>query len=215
VPTLRADTRGLREPPTSASVIVPSRPVIGSTDCRAEGAVAKSPHELLAVGPASPPRACRPAVLWAIINEGATELRWQLIIWVGLGSHLGRQCCHGCGSLLIEPVTRGSSFPATGDAGRVSFCWLSTAAGASQVAILWPQPWSTAFRLGGIGALSLFFDFRCREAYAAPAASCSARTMRATISGILTVGHHWSICAALVGSPSEYMISLQRTRDGS
>jgi hypothetical protein len=61
-----------------------------------------------------------------------------------------------------------------------------------------------------IGALSLLFQFS-----AALAVSRSARTMRATISGILTVGRQWSICSAFVGSPREYMISLERTRDGS
>src|SRR4029453_3748894 len=66
---------------------------------------------------------------------------------------------------------------------------------------------------GNEGHLARWSSHHCSTP--APAVSCSARTMRATISGILTVGRQSSICAALVGSQSEYMMQLERTREGS
>jgi hypothetical protein len=42
-----------------------------------------------------------------------------------------------------------------------------------------------------------------------------ARTIRATISGNLTVDLQWSTCAAFEGSPSEYMISLDRASEAA
>jgi hypothetical protein len=51
------------------------------------------------------------------------------------------------------------------------------------------------------------------QTLAAP--SRSARTIRATISGNLTVERQWRICAAFEGSPSEHMISLDRAREES